>query len=189
MKTRTSVLYLGPFSPLVDWLRTSTGQADVILHGDDLPVVYPVGDYIDVIVSYNYRHIVPYAVLASVPLAVNLHISYLPWNRGADPNLWSHIDNTPKGVSLHHMTTRLDGGDVIAQRHSVFDSRATLRTSYEQLQTEAQQLFMDTWPSIVDGTARRTPQVGVGSYHRSSDRERVMHRLIHGWDTLLQDLR
>ena len=27
---------------------------------------------------------------------INMHISYLPWNRGFSPNIWSFIDNTPK---------------------------------------------------------------------------------------------
>ncbi len=26
---------------------------------------------------------------------INLHISYLPWNKGAYPNVWSFIDETP----------------------------------------------------------------------------------------------
>lgn len=46
---------------------------------------------------------------------MNLHISYLPWNKGADPNFWSCIDGTPAGVTLHHIDAGVDTGDIIAQ--------------------------------------------------------------------------
>jgi methionyl-tRNA formyltransferase len=54
----------------------------------------------DFIVSYGYRYMLRRPIIGTVP-AINLHISYLPWNRGADSNLWSWIDGTPKGVTIH----------------------------------------------------------------------------------------
>ena len=72
---------------------------------------------IDFIVSYGYRYILPYEVLRHFSgRAINLHISLLPYNRGADPNFWSFVDNTPKGVSIHYMDTGLDTGKVITQK-------------------------------------------------------------------------
>ncbi|MCL0081308.1 hypothetical protein M1N64_03665 [Peptococcaceae bacterium] len=43
--------------------------------------------------------------------AINLHISFLPWNRGADPNFWSFIENAPVGVSIHYLDEGIDTGD------------------------------------------------------------------------------
>ena len=31
---------------------------------------------------------------------INLHISFLPFNRGYYPNLWSHQEGTPSGVTI-----------------------------------------------------------------------------------------
>ena len=51
------------------------------------------------IVSYNYIHMVPKDVIEMMPnKIVNLHISFLPYNRGFAPNIWSFWENTKKGV-------------------------------------------------------------------------------------------
>ena len=39
---------------------------------------------------------------------VNLHISYLPFNRGSHPNYWSFVENTPKGVSIHEIDEQIE---------------------------------------------------------------------------------
>ena len=61
------------------------------------------------IVSYNYKYILSRDILDLVEgNAINLHISYLPYNRGADPNIWSFIENTPKGVTIHYIDSGID---------------------------------------------------------------------------------
>ena len=41
----------------------------------------------DIAVSYGYRHILRQSHIDQFERIVNMHIAYLPWNRGADPNL------------------------------------------------------------------------------------------------------
>lgn len=91
------VLFLGPDdSPLLDWLR-DRGEC-VLQTAEEVSADRVKDRSFDFLVSYGYRHIIRQAVLDHFPdRAVNLHISYLPWNRGADPNLWSFFDDTPKG--------------------------------------------------------------------------------------------
>ena len=63
------------------------------------------------IISYNYKYLIDEDVIKYMKnKIVNLHISLLPWNRGANPNLWSFIDNTPKGVTIHQVSAGLDEG-------------------------------------------------------------------------------
>eukprot|EP00392_Amoebophrya_sp_AT5.2_P019205 g19951.t1 len=60
----------------------------------------------DYCVSYGYRHIIRTPVIEGMfdrKRIINLHISYLPYNRGADPNLWSILERTPPGVTIHHI--------------------------------------------------------------------------------------
>ena len=58
----------------------------------------------DFVISFGYRHILKKTIIqSSLAPIINLHISYLPYNRGAHPNFWSFFDNTPKGVSIHLM--------------------------------------------------------------------------------------
>ena len=136
------------------------------------------------LVSHGYRHIIKPDVLALVPdRAINLHIAYLPWNRGADPNLWSWIEDTPKGVTIHYIDENVDTGDIIAQREVEFEHGETLASSYARLQAEMLRLFVEQWPLIRTGECERGPQQGAGSMHRLADRARVEHLLVAGWDT------
>jgi methionyl-tRNA formyltransferase len=149
------------------------------------PVVQTDADFI---VSYGYRHLLRRPLLGSVP-AVNLHISYLPWNRGADPNLWSWIDDTPKGVTIHDIDEGMDTGPIIAQRLVDFGDNETLASSYAKLRRAVEEVFEEVWPMIRDGSARRTPQRGHGSSHRVRDRAAIGHLLTQGWDTPVRELR
>ena len=44
----------------------------------------------DLIISFGYKHIIKKEVISNsnIPI-INLHISYLPWNKGAHLNFWS----------------------------------------------------------------------------------------------------
>ena len=176
-------LFLGPAdSPLIPWLREReghVGQTAAPVHGAS-PVL---ADH-DFLVSYGYRHILRPDVLARFDeRAVNLHISYLPWNRGADPNLWSFLDDTPKGVTIHYLDAGVDTGDVIVQRHVEPSPDDTLATSYSRLTEAIEALFREWWPRIRDGRCPRTPQGGPGTAHRAADKQRFAHLLTGGWDT------
>lgn len=183
------MLFLGPpGSPVVDYLREE--GAHVTCRSDRVDAAQVQALAPDFIVSYGYRHIVRPDVLSLLrDRCVNLHVSLLPWNRGADPNLWSFVEGTPSGVTIHHMDAGLDTGDVIAQRRVGIPEDATLRTSYDQLQREVQALFRQLWPAIREGRAPRRPQEGPGSAHRVRDRARIEHLLELGWDTPVARLR
>ena len=47
---------------------------------------------------------------------INLHGAYLPWNRGGHPNLWSFLDNTPKGGSVHFIDNEVDKEELISSK-------------------------------------------------------------------------
>ncbi len=136
-------------------------------------------------VSYGYRHIIRKNILDIFQgKAINLHISYLPWNRGADPNFWSFVEDTPKGVTIHYLDEGVDTGDIIYQKEMEFDlSRETLATSYEKLQAEIQDLFKKNWLNIKSVNNQRRKQVGKGSAHKIKDKEALSHLLTDGWDT------
>ncbi len=172
---------------MLDFLKSSEGN--VVQTMDRMDEQFLDEHPVDLLVSHGYRHILRPAILDRFPgRAVNLHISYLPWNRGADPNLWSFIDNTPKGVSIHYLDAGIDTGDIIAQRLVEFGAGETLGTSYARLQKEIAQLFAENWNRIRSGTCEAVKQAGAGSFHRVADRERVAHLLTNGWDTPVAQL-
>ncbi len=124
----------------------------------------------DWIVSYGYRHVISKSVIDEIinPI-INLHISYLPYNRGADPNYWSFVDKTPKGVSIHFIDYGLDTGPILIQKKCKFNYDDTLKTSYEKLNLEVEKLFIENFEDIISGKITAKMQKGKGSYHRKSD--------------------
>lgn len=144
---------------------------------------------IEFIVSYKYRYLIRQPILQKYERkAINLHISYLPWNRGADPNLWSFLEDTPKGVTIHYIDSGLDTGDIIAQQMVTFSPQDTLKTSYEHLTATIEDLFVSEWPTIRSGKVEGTVQPVGGSYHRMADKQAYSHLLADSWETPIERL-
>lgn len=159
--------------------------------GDEVcdPVLeLPDDDYkhFDFLVSYGWPRL--FKPLPPIP-AINLHISLLPWNRGADPNLWSWIDDTPKGVSIHQIDEGIDTGPIIIQyKLEHWGSEPTLATTYTRLQEHIEGLFRQSWQYIRKDWYQPTPQSRGGTYHSKSDRRKVEHLLTQGWNTPVKSL-
>ena len=178
------ILFLGPSdSPILTWL-IERGE-DVYSTSEKITSDYLVKNNFDILVSYGYRYILKKDVLDLFPnSAINLHISYLPYNRGADPNFWSFIEETPKGVTIHYLDEGIDTGDIIVQKEVVFDSIETLGSSYQKLQSEIQHLFFENWESIKNQKCKKIPQSGVGTMHKVKDKEHLLHLIEKdGWNT------
>jgi methionyl-tRNA formyltransferase len=138
----------------------------------------------DFLVSHGYLHRVDAGVLGRFRRrAINLHNALLPWNRGLAPILWSFVDGTPKGVTIHYMDAGIDTGDIIAQREVRFAGTETLRTAFWRLDEEMLTLFRQHWPAIRTGDCQASPQAGGGTYHFGSDRGAIADLLTDGWDT------
>ncbi|HIA26695.1 MAG TPA: formyl transferase [Planctomycetes bacterium] len=143
----------------------------------------------DFLICYGYREIIRSNILKRFPGSIiNIHISLLPWNRGSDPNLWSFLEETPKGVSVHLLDAGIDTGPLLCQREVTMVEEDTLRSSYERLSTSAKILFMDNWKAIRVGQIQCLPQPPGGTYHRARDLEPFQHLLTDGWDTPVKDL-
>mgnify|MGYP006292769445 CR=1 FL=1 len=188
--SKEKILFLGPEdSPLFAWFKGENEKVIQVSHKIDSNFIDKENFYF--LVSYGYRHIIKKEILDKFPdRAVNLHISYLPWNRGADPNFWSFADNTPKGVTIHYLDEGVDTGDIIVQEKVNFDSNTeTLATSYSKLQTTIQELFKENWNKIKNNTCPRQKQVGQGTLHKTKDKKPFLHLLTDGWNTPVSELK
>lgn len=139
----------------------------------------------DLVVSFGYRHIIPSAVIDSTECTlVNLHISMLPWNRGAHPVFWTFFDNTPAGVTIHEIESGLDTGPIVAQREvTVEPETSTFKGVHSQMVKEVEGLFMEVFHSLLMGTYQTRPQLGKGSYHKAAD----LPIEFSGWDSIIRD--
>jgi methionyl-tRNA formyltransferase len=183
-----NILLLGPPNDLIVSHLTTLGE-NCICFEENICMSSRVLEETDFIVSFGYRHIIGQEVIKNFPnKIINLHISYLPWNRGSDPNLWSFLENTPKGVSIHFIDNGIDTGELIAQKRVESKPGDTLRSSYNRLNEAMENLFMKEWLEIRSGKVDGKPQFGKGSFHKRSDLKAVEHLLIQGWDTRVDQL-
>lgn len=124
----------------------------------------------DLAISYTYRYILGEDILEALNNnAVNIHNSFLPWNRGADPNMWSIIEDTPRGVTLHYMDANLDKGYIIAQKMVGREEGETLKSSYEALDRAAKEMFREVFPFYARWPEMKKIPLGAGSYHSLKD--------------------
>lgn len=154
---------------LYDWL--SAVEENVYFYSDKIDINLLENLKSKLIISYNYKHIVPKNIIDYVGgNIINLHTSYLPWNKGSSPNIWSFIDDTPKGITIHKLVEKLDAGNIIAQKIIEFDENIdTLESSYNKLNTEIVNLLKDIYDDIISKNYIEIPQIGQGSYHTTKD--------------------
>jgi methionyl-tRNA formyltransferase len=185
-----NVLNLGIIpSPLTPIIEASGCQ--VIEYSNEIDLFFIKKNSVDFIVCYRYRHVIRRKVIRYLPQKIiNLHISLLPWNKGADPNLWSFLENTPKGISIHYIDEGIDTGDIIFQKEIFFDEKNdTLASSYKKLNCEIIDLFKIKWPLIKKGKAKSFKQFKGGSFHLSSDKKKFEYLLAeHPYDTCIKNL-
>jgi len=105
---------------------------------------------------------------------VNIHPALLPYNRGTYPNVWSIVEGTPAGVTLHYVDSTIDTGDIISQREVPIEPIDTGESLCRKLEQACVHLFLETWPLIRSGKAPRVAQqLEVGTFHRTRDVERI----------------
>ena len=123
----------------------------------------------DLVISYGYRHILSEKQLSYCKQdPLNLHISLLPWNRGAHPNFWAFYDKTPHGVSIHKIDRGVDTGEILIQKEVFFDGDITLKDSYFKLRLEIEKLFISNYKNLIYKTMKPFRVDIEGSFHLSS---------------------
>ncbi len=102
------ILFLGPQCPDIENALQASGH-DIVRREEPFDIAFLEKHRFNFGISYRFLHIIRPAEIAWFQdRLINLHISYLPWNRGKDPNFWSWIENTPKGVTIHRIDTGID---------------------------------------------------------------------------------
>ncbi|MFI3199900.1 MAG: formyltransferase family protein [Eubacteriales bacterium] len=140
------------------------------------------------IVSFNYRHLISKSIIEYMgEHIINLHTSYLPYNRGSNPNFFSFYDNTPKGVTIHRMEEGLDTGDILVQKECLFEeSKESFETTYECLIREISQLFYEHWNGIKRGEVIPVPQTGQATYHTKKELVAIQEKVPFQWSEKIE---
>ena len=162
------VLFLGYNESQSDLIRALIIKNCLVDHSDE--IIDDISGY-DFVVSYGYGHILKPNVIDKLACPIfNLHISYLPYNRGAHPNFWSFFDNTPAGVTVHLIDDGVDTGPIVCQRYVNFKKEDdTFLKTYKTLIEEMEKLFLDCVDSILADKWTAKKQRGVGTHHYVRD--------------------
>lgn len=114
----------------------------------------------ELIVVAAYGRILPDDILALPPKGcINVHSSLLPKYRGAAPINWAVINGEKEtGVTIMHMATELDAGDIIDQVKTPIAPDENVEAVHDRLAQLGGELLVKVVADIAAGTAKRTPQ-------------------------------
>lgn len=151
------------------------------IHAKDL-------DNINLLISFGYRYIIDKQILKKKKNIINLHISYLPYNRGAHPNFWSFAENTPSGVTIHKINNGIDTGNIIYQKLIDFElnrnrKKLTFKKTFSALISEIENLFIANSKYILNNEYDEFEQIGSGSHHDSHE----LPKILKSWNQNIFD--
>lgn len=114
----------------------------------------------ELIVVAAYGRILPDDILDYPPKGcINVHSSLLPRYRGAAPINWAVLNGDREtGVTIMHMASELDAGDIIAQASTPIGPQEDAQQLYTRLADLGGKLLVETVAALAAGTAARTPQ-------------------------------
>ncbi len=114
----------------------------------------------DLFLVADYGQILSPDTLALAPLGgMNLHGSLLPRYRGAAPVAWAIYDGQPEsGVSILHMTPKVDAGPVLAQASVPIEPDETAEQLEARLAVLGAPLMMETVERYLRGEIEPVPQ-------------------------------
>jgi len=180
-----SVLFCGTHDlgwRIYDWLtdRERTKVVALITEKEQLERIHELEP--DLVLSAGFRHKIPPEYL-EVPErgVINVHGSYLPYNRGANTDVWAIIEDEPAGVTVHYMTEELDAGPIIAQREVEVYPDDTAKTVADRHTTAGFELFKDIWPAI------RQDEVSAREQDHDAATAHVKQEFVDLWELNLDE--
>lgn len=161
-----------PDKPYGRGRKIKYSQVKELAVSNDFPVLQPHKakdeDFIEKLKNYNpdlivvaaYGQILPESII-NLPKhgCINVHTSLLPKYRGASPIQWAIMNGDEKtGVTIMHMDTTLDTGDIIIQEEVLIDTNETADTLHDKLAVCGGNLILEAIDLIDKGNAPRIKQ-------------------------------
>ncbi len=122
----------------------------------------------DMALSLHCKQIFPKNIVNSLK-CINIHPGLNPHNRGWFPHVFSMIDNSPVGITIHEMDERLDHGPIIVQEELQVFSWETSFDVYVRLQELELKLLQNNLISILDGNYDAFKLAIPGTIHNKKD--------------------
>ena len=160
---------------IIDFLKKKNFK---IINHQNIPPL-KVFNQSDFILSFGFRKIISENLIKKIKKPIfNIHLSYLPFNRGAHPNFWSFIENTPAGISIHKIDKGIDSGDIILRKKIYFNINcgkfSTFKKTYNYLFIEAERLFKKNFNKIYKKKYKKILNNNKGTFHSKKNLPRWM---------------
>ncbi len=137
----------------------------------------------DVLISVNYRYIIPKEIFALADFALNIHGSLLPKYRGRTPHVWSIINGeTESGITCHMIDESVDTGDIISQKVIPIEPEDTGYSLLRKFESEYPTLLIDSLEKLINGSdlakqddkfasyyGKRTPDMGYVDFRKKAN--------------------
>ena len=178
------VLILSPYpQEIIKILKKS--QDNYLIYNEKLKISFLKKNKIEFIISYGYKYLITKDIIDIFKgKIINLHISFLPFNRGYYPNLWSHLEGSPSGVTIHLINEQIDGGEILVQKQVEIDPKKhSFRSSYLILRKEIEILLKSNWKLLKLGKIPGKISINKGSYKNKKDGDEILQLFDEGWDT------
>lgn len=170
------ILFLGYNKNETSLLRFISNHPKVkLLKHQKKPLKYQDVSSFDLVVCFGYRYLIENKILSKFKKPIiNLHISYLPYNRGSHPNVWSFLEKTPSGVTIHKISKKIDQGDIIFQKQINFNllknkKNLTFKNTHNILIKEIEKLFKNKFDIILNDKYVLKKQKLKGTFHKKKE--------------------
>jgi len=109
----------------------------------------------------------------------------LPYNKGSNPNYWSFVNLTPKGVSIHEIDEKIDAGNIIFRKKINFKltKNLTFKQTYLKLKKEIENLFIKNHKVLISGKYKTLQIKNIKSFNNKRD----LPRNFTNWNVKIKD--
>jgi methionyl-tRNA formyltransferase len=105
---------------------------------------------------------------------LNLHPSFLPYNKGRDPYYFSIINQTPIGITIHEMDEKIDNGKYYIREKFNFDFPFTAGDIFDISLKNIKSLFIKNWIKIRNGKIKL--KKFSNKVHKTNKRIDLIHK-------------
>ena len=157
----------------------------VIQHGNKNLNLKKLNKYF-CIISFGYKKIIKQNIISKLKKPIlNLHIAYLPYNRGAHPNYWSFAENTPNGISIHEIDRGIDTGKLVLRKKMMFKNikEKTFQETYEILKSGIEKLFIQNHSLLINGLYKAEQLKLKGTIHYQKE----LPKNLTNWNVKILD--
>ena len=177
---------ISPFSNRLEFEKIF-GTDIKILDLKDASIIEEIIDTYDLVLSLHCKQIFPLQMVNNLK-CINIHPGYNPINRGWYPQVFSIINNTPIGATIHEIDNELDHGPIIARKYVLKSSVDTSETLYNKIVDAEIDLIKENIISILNNGYSTFSPESEGELHLKKDFKRLCELDLNEKSTLLETI-